>query len=412
MAGLCLLLLIHPALCCAQSDPKTCGVYTNILEFDSRQACNDAISAQPSFLMDKHKSMIAHSDFTASAHLVKACGFNTLFMTIYPLWGKDWWDIPAARNLIKDALVHTKGSARVHLGLSLFNAGMCDNPSRFPGALRTIQCDGTRPSWICFHDDRLWDYYIRNAVELARFGQEVPDVLDGIFIDPEAYGPECYLCFCDNCIAKFNKWSGEQMPAGLVKPDSWLNAHDLWQKYSHDWHDQEVRRHAIEMRKAIHAVNPSLQLSSLLWDYPVAVGTGDAREAYFRNLAIGLGTKEKPSWTMPEHTYYSDASDLNRILSQMERDLAACGFADQVRILPGIRLLRQPADILADRGKVIRESNAVGYWMYELADLQNKTPIDFEGALVDPADRYIDALREMNTQSHKDTKVQRNHREN
>src|SRR5262249_1628489 len=157
---------------------------------------------------------------------------------------------------------------------------------------------------ICFHDDALWDYYIRNTVELAKLGAEVPDVLDGIFIDPEAYGPECYLCFCDNCVRKFNAWAHEQMPPGEVKPDAWLHARGLWKKYTIDGHDQEVGRHAAAMREAIHAVNPKLQLSSLLWDYPVAVGVGDARQGYFRNLAIGLGTKEKPAWTMPEHTYY------------------------------------------------------------------------------------------------------------
>src|SRR2546423_9771041 len=104
MAGLSLLLLVHPALCSAQNAQKICGVYTNILEFDSRQARDDAIHAEPSFLMDKHKRMIAQGDAARSIALVKSCGFNTLFMTIYPLWGKDWWSIPEARNLVKDAL--------------------------------------------------------------------------------------------------------------------------------------------------------------------------------------------------------------------------------------------------------------------------------------------------------------------
>ena len=54
-----------------------------------------------------------------------------------------------------------------------------------------------------------------------------------------------------------------------------------------------------------------------------------------------------PSWTMPEHTYYSDGDDLNHIISQIKSDLIACGFADQVRILPGIRLLRRPASSVA-----------------------------------------------------------------
>jgi hypothetical protein len=393
-----LLMLVAPTAP-AQVRPKVCGVYTSILAFDSRKVLDDAIAAEPSFLMDKHKRAIATGDAAPNIALTQRCGFDTLFMTIYPLWGKDWWAIPAARNLVKDALLNSKSAGlRVHLGLSLFNGGMCDNPSRFPGALQTVQCDGTRPSWICFFDDALWDYYIRNTTELARLGNEVPGVLDGVFIDPEAYGPECYLCFCDNCVRKFNAYAHSDMPAGLVKPDAWLHAHGLWTKYTVDWHDAEVRRHATAMRDAIHAVNPGLQLSSLLWDYPVAVGQLDARAAYYRNLAIGLSSKQLPSWTMPEHTYYSDASDLDRIIHQVEQDIAACGFAGQVRVLPGIRLLRRPASSLVDRGTVIRNSHAPGYWMYELADLAGKVPIAFEGSLVDPPDRYVKALHAMNEQ--------------
>src|SRR5439155_15147361 len=175
---------------------------------------------------------------------------------------------PAARGLVKDALVQCQGKARVHLGLSLFNAPMCENPARYAGALRTVQCDGTRPGWVCFFDDELWKYYQKNVVEMARLDGEVPGVLDGIFLDPEAYGPECYLCFCDNCVKKFDRWAGAEMPGGLVKPDAWLREHGLWEKYTHDWHDQEVRRHATALRQAIYAVDPKLQLASLVMDDP------------------------------------------------------------------------------------------------------------------------------------------------
>lgn len=378
--------------------PLVCGVYTSISEFDSLPVRQAAIAANPSFLSAKHKQVLSNDPSAANIALVKRCGFNTLFMTLYPLGGDEWWKNPAAKAMVKDALIQTKGVAHVHLGLSLFNEETCGNPARFPGADRTIQCDGTRPSWICFFDDRLWDFYIRNTVEMARLGEEVPGALDGIFIDPEAYGPECYLCFCNNCVDKFNAYAHTNMPHDLVKPDAWLYEHHLWKKYTVDWHDHEVRRHAMAMRDAIHAVNPKLQLSSLLWDYPVAVGIGDARQAYFRNLALGLASKDMPSWTMPEHTYYSDAADLNRIIHQVNTDIAACGFAQEVRVLPGIRLLRRPASSLIDRGKVIQQANIPGYWMYELADLGNKTPIDFEGRLVEPAEKYTDALHQMNAQ--------------
>src|SRR5438034_7001875 len=104
---------------------KICGVYTSVISFASADARRAAVDAQPSFLMDKHKRALAGENTAASFQLVHDCGFDTLFMTIYPLWGKDWWAIPAARGLVKDALVQSKGKVRVHLGLHLVKAPVC-----------------------------------------------------------------------------------------------------------------------------------------------------------------------------------------------------------------------------------------------------------------------------------------------
>jgi hypothetical protein len=374
------------AVSSAPREEKVCGVYTHVLAFAPRATLDAAADAEPPFLMGKHRRVIAGTDADEGMRLARDAGFNTLFMTIWPIWGQDWWDTPEARALVSDAVARAGEQFDVHLGLSLFNANFCADPSRFPGALPTLQCDGTRPTWICYFDDRLWDYFIRNAVEMAKIGAEHPGKLKGIFLDPEAYGPELYLCVCNNCVAKFNAYSSEQMPADLVKPDSWLHARGLWEKYTVEWHGHEVRRHATALREAVDAIDPDLQLASLLWDYPVAVGVGDPRQQYFRMLAIGLGTPRKPAWTMPEHTYYSDGDDLRRIIGVIEREIADAGAAQSVQVLPAIRLLRQPPDTLAPRGQVIRDENVPGYWMYELADLGDKTP----------APHYIDALREMN----------------
>ncbi len=329
------------------------------------------------------------------AKLAADCGFDTVFMTIYPIWGKDWWTSPAAKAVVYSAVENAGRQFHAHLGLSLFNGNFCANPARYPGALRTKQCDGTSPEWVCFFDDALWDLYQKNLVEMAK----APGV-EGIFIDPEGYGGECYLCFCDNCVRKFNAYSHEQMPTGLVKPDSWLYAHGLWKKYTVDWHDAEVRRHASAVRDAVHAINPKLQLSSLLWDYPVAVNIGDARQGYFRSLAIGLGSKEMPAWTMPEHTYYSDAADLSRIVGEMDKQIRECGAEGSLRVLPGIRLLRQSPESMVTRGKALAGSNAPGYWMYELADLQGKPAIDFEGRLIEGEAEYVESLRQTNELLH------------
>lgn len=380
----------------AAASKKVCGVYTNIIAFDNQEALNLAVHASPSFLSDKHKRMMAHSNVARNISEARQAGFNTLFMTIYPIWGQDWWDNPAARNLIKDALLQTRGKFHVHLGLSIFNGNFTDDWSRYPGACQTVQCDGTKPSSVCFYDDALWKTYIRNMVELAKVGKEVPGVLDGLFIDPEGYGGEHYLCFCDNCVRKFDTYEHVNMPTGLVKPDSWLLAHGMWKKYTQDWLEHEILRHATDMRKAIHAVDPNLQLSSLLWDYPVAVGVNDARQKFFRYMAMGLGTRQKPSWTLPEHTYYSDAADLDRIINQMHKDISDMGADGMIKVLPGIRVLRRSAASLIDRGKVIKSADVPGYWMYELADLQGKKPIPFEGELIEPADDYWKAFAQMN----------------
>ena len=45
---------------------------------------------------------------------------------------------------------------------------------------------------------------------------------------------------------------------------------------------------------------------------------------------------------------------------------------------------------------MIQSADVPGYWMYELADLQGKKPIEFEGTLVDPPQKYWNAFAQMN----------------
>ncbi len=371
---------------------RVCAAYASLPSVASRGALDTAAAAPDGYLMEKHKKFFAATDGPANMKLARDCGFNTLMLTMYPLHGHDWWAVPAYAALVRDSIHQARAAGfRVYVALSIFNGQFCDRPERYPGASRTIQCDGTRPSWVCFFDDALWDYYNKNLVELVKAGG---DELEGILIDPESYGPECYLCFCPNCIRKFNAYAHQQMPADLVKPDAWLNEHGLWLSYARDYHDHEVLRHAKSARDEIHKANPWIQLGSLLWDYPVAVGAADPRAGYYRSLVIGLGTKEQPAWSLPEHTYYSDTVDLKRLIGQMREDLRAVGAEDRVRVMPGLRILRQSAASLTDRAKAIRDSEVPGYWLYELADLTTaKTPIDFEGAPIEPLPDYVKALK-------------------
>ncbi len=92
----------------AAGSGKVCGTYTNIIAFDGQEALDRAVNASPSFLSAKHKKMMAHSDAARNIKDASDAGFNTLFMTIYPIWGQKWWENPAERNLVKDALVQAR----------------------------------------------------------------------------------------------------------------------------------------------------------------------------------------------------------------------------------------------------------------------------------------------------------------
>src|SRR6478752_3483052 len=91
------------SLVSAAPEEKTCGVYCSILEFASHDALQNAVNAQPPFLKEKHRQRLANLRNDADIQRAKAAGFNTLFMTIYPLQGKEWWSIPSARAMIQDA---------------------------------------------------------------------------------------------------------------------------------------------------------------------------------------------------------------------------------------------------------------------------------------------------------------------
>src|SRR4051812_3401473 len=92
----------------AAEPAKTCGIYCSILEFTSQEALQNAVNAQPSFLSEKRRNRMANMRNDDDIQRAKDAGFNTLFMTIYPLQGYDWWTNPAAVGLIKDAIVRSR----------------------------------------------------------------------------------------------------------------------------------------------------------------------------------------------------------------------------------------------------------------------------------------------------------------
>ena len=130
-----------------------CGVYSSILEFDSRRTLEAAVRSEPSFLMGKHKRMLAGmgDGVAGRGEKLRGAEVNAAFLTLYPIHGKDWWAVPAAREMVRDGVVNAHAAGmRVHLGVSLFNGNFCDDPGRYKGASRTIQCDGTGRAGCAF----------------------------------------------------------------------------------------------------------------------------------------------------------------------------------------------------------------------------------------------------------------------
>ena len=47
--------------------------------------------------------------------MARDCGFNTLMLTMYPLHGHDWWDVPAYEALVCDTIHQARAAGfRVH----------------------------------------------------------------------------------------------------------------------------------------------------------------------------------------------------------------------------------------------------------------------------------------------------------
>src|SRR2546426_6268124 len=106
----CMVLMAMPliaALMAAATDDaekaeKVCGVYASITSFASEEVMRQASSHAP-FLMEKHRKMLAGTHNAAEIARAREAGFNTVFMTIYPLHGHDWWSVPDTRALVPTA---------------------------------------------------------------------------------------------------------------------------------------------------------------------------------------------------------------------------------------------------------------------------------------------------------------------
>jgi hypothetical protein len=331
--------------------------------------------------------------------LARDCGFDTLFMTIYPLWGRDWWEIPAARGLIKDALEQARGAKlRVHLGLSLFNAEFCGNPARYPGASRTIQCDGTRRAGLFLRRCAVEDLpEERHRAGQARRRKSAASSMASSSI-PKPTARSVISAFATTASGNSSGGPAISMPAGLVKPDAWLHAapRDVGEVHGRMARISKSAGHARELREPIHAVNPNLQLSSLLWDYPVAVGVDDPRQQYFRMLAIGLGTKDKPSWTLPEHTSTATGPTSAGSSRKSKRISTPAGAGWNGQGPPRNRLLRPRRGVAARARRNNQKLNGRGLLAVRTGGLEEQDADRFRGRAGRSPAKYVDALSAMN----------------
>lgn len=236
---------------------------------------------------------------------------------------------------------------------AIAQAGFADNPRRYQ--------NGKLP---CPLDDVYWDRVITHrflAVINLLSGDDYR--LDGLIIDPEMYTfSGAFLsipCYCDHCAAEFGAPHpdlNEVAEAPIDERAPWLATKKARDDYE-TWQQTTVRQRVAAMREAIHARQPDLQLGFLIFrDRP-----------WFKALAQGLSTPEKPVLICPEGTY-SGAYNEDYLAYQ-------AGLSDKVGApffyCPGIWVGYDnsgelPTEFMkAVPGNVYHRSiRSAGYWVY------------------------------------------------
>ncbi len=229
-------------------------------------------------------------------------GFNTIIQRL---------EIGTKRNdpAFNDAEEQTRASSRLakQLGMHYFH---CLDP----GAMGAIPQAGFEGNDRRFHDGKLpcpLDELFWERVMTGRFLDVIEMLsgedyrLDGLIIDPEMYtfnGAFITIpCYCDDCAAIFPQHliDGDDLVGmDLASRADWLSEHVLLDDYE-EWQQDTVTGRLVDMRERIHAKRPDLILGFLIFrDRP-----------WFKALAAGLSTPERPVLICPEGTYSGAYND-------------------------------------------------------------------------------------------------------
>lgn len=168
-------------------------------------------------------------------------------------------------------------------------AGFLDNDRRFH--------DGNLP---CPLDDVFWERVMTRrflaVIDLLR-GDDTR--LDGLIIDPEMYALNGAFitipCYCAHCARAYpqEKRDGKGLHEieGASRAD-WLVNQGLKEAYE-AWQQETVTARMAEMRQRIHEKSPNLILGFLIF----------RERPWFKAMAAGLSTKERPVLICTEGTY-------------------------------------------------------------------------------------------------------------
>ncbi len=244
----------------------------------------------------------------------------------------------------------------------------------------------------CPVEPRYWDEVLtRQAVEVAREGQDPAKAVAGILIDWEMYvnstkGGQIYYsdaCYCDHCFGGYLKANGlDVAPVPYKERVAWLKNNGLHDGYQPRLQEQ-VRALAGRLREAVEAVDPEF----LLGFYPVP------HNWHLIGVAQGLGTPAHPMILWATSTYGGGGPA--KVPDDWRRQMRAQGI--HARYSGGVLLrMYSAANLAANLYEIARKSD--GYWIFPVHTLclpEAKQRGDFHLCAGTP-EEYLTAIEDAN----------------
>ena len=170
-------------------------------------------------------------------------------------------------------------------------------------------------------------------------------------------------------------------PVDAAKRYEWLEGQGLLEAYF-EGQSRLVEGIAVEFRKAVHAINPRLQLGFMPYE----------GNWFYQGWARGLGTKDSPVLICSEAEYDRGITPSTR---GSAKRLGRMGIS--ARYLPAFHFLHWSPSQLADQA-VLANEQFNGYWLFTTYSLWQPKPEALWGPYLLQADRgqYVAALAAAN----------------